>query len=150
MKYSKKVIEHFRKPHNQGSLKRADATATVGNPVCGDIMRMYIKIGKNKKGEEIIKNIKFETLGCGAAIATSSMVTDLAKGKTLKEALKITKKDVTDELEWLPPVKQHCSNLAADALHEAIKKYLAKKNKTSSQTKIRKSVKSKKTTKKKS
>ena len=127
MKYSKKVIEHFRKPHNQGTLKKADSISTVGNPVCGDIMRLYLKIGKNKKGEEIIKNVKFETLGCGAAIATSSMVTDMAKGETLEKALKITKGDVTDELDWLPPVKQHCSNLAADALHSAIKKYLKDK-----------------------
>ncbi len=98
----------------------------VGNPVCGDIMRIYIKVGKNKKKKEIIKDIKFETLGCGAAIATSSMVTDLAIGKTLKEALKITRHNVADELEGLPPVKMHCSNLAADALHKAIEDYKKK------------------------
>ena len=123
-KYSKKVLEHFKKPHNQGIIKNPDGIGLVGNPTCGDIMRLYIKVSKNKKGEEIIKNVKFETLGCGAAIATSSMVTDLAKGKTLDEAIKITKKNVSDELEWLPPTKVHCSNLAADALHEAIKDYL--------------------------
>jgi nitrogen fixation protein NifU and related proteins len=127
MQYSKKVLEHFMRPHNQGRIKNADGVGVVGNPVCGDIMRIYIKVGKNKKKEEIIKNIKFETLGCGAAIATSSMVTDLAKGKTLKEALKITRKDVVDELEGLPPVKMHCSNLAADALHKAINNYRNKK-----------------------
>jgi len=123
MSYSKKVIQHFTKPHNQGAIKNADGVGTVGNPVCGDIMKLYIKVAKNKKGEEIIGDVKFETLGCGAAIATSSMITDLAKGKTLKEAEKITRQNVADELEGLPPTKMHCSNLAADALHEAIKNY---------------------------
>lgn len=121
--YSKKVLEHFMRPRNQGVIKNPDGIGVVGNPVCGDIMRIYIKVAKNKKGQNIIKDIKFETLGCGAAIATSSMVTDLAKGKTLDKALKITRKNVADELEGLPPVKMHCSNLAADALHEAIKNY---------------------------
>jgi nitrogen fixation protein NifU and related proteins len=96
---------------------------------CGDIMKVYIKVGKNKKGEEIIKDIKFETLGCAAAIATSSMVTELAKGKTLKQAMKITRDSVSDALGNLPPIKEHCSNLAANALHEAIKDYLNKKTK---------------------
>ncbi len=128
MSYSKKVLEHFIRPHNQGKIKNPDGIGTVGNPVCGDIMRIYIKVGKNKKKEEIIKDIKFETLGCGAAIATSSMVTDLAKGKILKEALKITRQNVADELQGLPPVKMHCSNLAADALHKAIEGYLKSKN----------------------
>lgn len=123
--YSKKVIEHFSKPHNQGVIKDADGVGTVGNPTCGDIMKLYIKVSKNKK-EEIIEDVKFETLGCGAAIATSSMITDLAKGKTLEEAEKITRQNVADELEGLPPVKMHCSNLAADALHEAIKDYKSK------------------------
>lgn len=125
MPYSKKVIEHFSKPHNQGVIKDANGVGTVGNPVCGDIMKLYIKVSKNKK-EEIIEDVKFETLGCGAAIATSSMITDLAKGKTLKEAEKITRQDVTDELEGLPPTKMHCSNLAADALHKAIEDYKSK------------------------
>ena len=124
--YSKKVIDHFTRPHNQGKLKTADGVGTVGNPKCGDIMRMYLKIEKNKKGEEIIKDIKFETLGCGAAISTSSMATDLAKGKTIEEALKITNKLVAEELGGLPTAKMHCSNLAADALHKAIKDYQAK------------------------
>lgn len=126
-KYSKKVIEHFTKPHNQGDIKNPDGVGLVGNPKCGDIMRMYIKVSKNKKGEEIINDIKFETLGCGAAIATSSMATDMAKGKTLDEALKITNKMVADELGGLPAVKMHCSNLAADALRKAIEEYKKKK-----------------------
>lgn len=125
MPYSKKVIEHFSKPHNQGAIKDADGVGTVGNPVCGDIMKLYIKVSKNKK-EEIIEDVKFETLGCGAAIATSSMITDLAKGKTLREAEKITRQNVADELEGLPPTKMHCSNLAADALHKAIEDYKSK------------------------
>lgn len=129
MQYSKKVLEHFLHPHNQGVIKNPDGVGVVGNPVCGDIMRIYIKVGKNKKKQEIIKDIKFETLGCGAAISTSSMVTDLAKGKTLEEAMKITRKNVADELQGLPPIKMHCSNLAADALHEAIKNYKTKSKK---------------------
>lgn len=127
LKYSKKVIEHFTKPHNQGAMKNADGVGTVGNPKCGDVMRMYIKVNKNKKGEEIIKDIKFETLGCGAAISTSSMATDLAKGKTIREALKITNNSVAEELGGLPTLKMHCSNLAADALKKAIKDYKKKK-----------------------
>jgi len=117
--YSKKVIDHFTRPHNQGSMKKADGVGTVGNPKCGDIMRMHLKVTKNKKGEEIIKDVKFETLGCGAAIATSSMATDLAKGKSIDEVLAITN-------GGLPNVKMHCSNLAADALHAAIKDYKKK------------------------
>jgi nitrogen fixation NifU-like protein len=126
-KYSKKVMEHFTRPHNQGKMKNPDGVGTVGNPKCGDIMRMYIKIAKNKKGEDVIKDISFETLGCGAAISTSSMATDIAKGKTLDEALAITNKMVAAELGGLPTAKLHCSNLAADALHAAIDNY--KKNK---------------------
>ena len=129
MQYSKKVIDHFTKPHNQGSIKNADAIATVGNPKCGDIMRMHIKVGKNSKGEEILNDVHFETLGCGAAIATSSITTDLAKGKTLDEALKITNQKVAEELGGLPSAKLHCSNLAADALHKAIRKYQNNKKK---------------------
>lgn len=126
--YSKKVIEHFMNPHNQGKIDSPSGVGTVGNPVCGDIMKIYIKIGK-KDGKEIIEDIKFETLGCGAAIATSSMITDLAKGKTIEEALKITRAEVADELEGLPPIKMHCSNLAAEGLHKAIENYLKKKEK---------------------
>ena len=122
MQYSKKVLEHFTRPHNQGVIKKADGVGSVGNPQCGDIMKIYIKVKKNKGGE-VIEDIKFETLGCASAIATSSMVTDLAKGKTLDVAMKITRNDVAENLEGLPPIKMHCSNLAADALHEAIKNY---------------------------
>ena len=116
--YSEKVLEHFKNPHNVGELKDADAEGTVGNPVCGDLMTMYIKVKDDR-----IADIKFKTYGCGAAIATSSMTTELAKGKTVDEALEITRQSVADALEGLPPVKMHCSNLAADALHEAIMDY---------------------------
>jgi nitrogen fixation NifU-like protein len=119
--YSPKVLDHFKNPRNVGELEEADGEGSVGNPVCGDMMTMYIKV-KDKK----IEDIKFKTFGCGAAIATSSMTTQLAKGKTLNEALNISRKDVADALDGLPPVKMHCSNLAADALHEAIKNYLEK------------------------
>ena len=120
--YSEKVMEHFRNPKNMGKIEDADAVGTVGNPVCGDLMTIYIKIKDNK-----IHDIKFQTFGCAAAIATSSMITELAKGKTLDEALKITRDDVANELNGLPSIKMHCSNLAADALHKAIKNYLQKK-----------------------
>lgn len=114
-------------PKNAGKIENADGVGEVGNEICGDIMRVYIKVGKNTKGEKIIKDIKFETMGCAAAIATSSMTTTLAKGKTLKEAMKITRDDVAKDLGGLPPIKLHCSNLAADALHAAIKNYEKKK-----------------------
>ncbi|RLI65608.1 MAG: Fe-S cluster assembly scaffold protein NifU [Candidatus Asgardarchaeum californiense] len=122
--YSKKVMEHFRNPRNMGKIKDADGVGTVGNPVCGDVMTIYIKIKDNK-----ISDIKFQTFGCAAALATSSMITEIAKGKTLEEALEITRNDVADELDGLPPIKMHCSNLAADALHEAIKDYYKKRGK---------------------
>lgn len=120
--YSEKVLDHFKNPRNVGEMEDADAEGTVGNPVCGDMMTMYIKVSDEK-----IEDIKFKTFGCGAAIATSSMTTELAKGKTLDEAMNISKQNVADALEGLPPVKMHCSNLAADALHEAIKNYREKK-----------------------
>jgi nitrogen fixation protein NifU and related proteins len=126
MNYSKKVYDHFTHPHNQGTIKNPDGVGTVGNPVCGDLMKIYIKV-KKEKNREVIREVKFETLGCAAAIATSSMVTDLAKGKTLEEAKKISRNDVAENLEGLPPVKMHCSNLAADALHAAIEDYKKKK-----------------------
>jgi nitrogen fixation NifU-like protein len=116
--YTQKVMEHFKNPHNMGEIPDADGVGTVGNPVCGDLMTIYIKVKDNH-----LADIKFKTYGCGSAIATSSMVTDLAMGKTLEEALKITRGDVADALEGLPPVKMHCSNLAADALHAAIEDY---------------------------
>lgn len=127
--YSKKVIQHFRNPHNYGKIKNPDGVGKVGNIVCGDVMWIYIKVGKRKNGEEFIKDIKFETFGCVAAIATSSMITDLAKGKTIKEALKITKDTIVNSLEGLPPIKLHCSVLATDALSEAIYDYLSKNKK---------------------
>ncbi len=120
--YSDKVLDHFKNPRNVGEIEDADAEGTVGNPVCGDMMTMYIKVKDDK-----IEDIKFKTFGCGAAIATSSMTTELAKGKTLDEALEISRQDVADALDGLPPVKMHCSNLAADALHEAVKKYKEEK-----------------------
>jgi nitrogen fixation NifU-like protein len=119
--YSEKVMEHFRNPRNVGSIENPDGVGQVGNPVCGDIMRLEIKV---KDGR--IEDAKFKTFGCGAAIATSSMVTELVKGKTLEEALDISNKAVAEALGGLPPVKMHCSNLAADALHKAIDDYLAK------------------------
>ena len=121
MQYSKKVLEHFANPHNIGVIEDADGVGEVGNPVCGDVMKITIKVQDDR-----IEGIKFQTLGCGAAIATSSMVTDLAKGKTLDEAEKISRDDVANELDGLPPAKMHCSNLAADALREAIKDYREK------------------------
>ena len=115
-------MEHFRNPHNVGEIPDADGVGTVGNPVCGDMMTIYIKVKDNR-----IVNIKFKTFGCGAAVATSSMITELAKNKTLEDALKITRQDVAESLGGLPPIKMHCSNLAADALHEAIRDYQKKK-----------------------
>ncbi|MFX1256369.1 MAG: Fe-S cluster assembly scaffold protein NifU [Promethearchaeota archaeon] len=119
--YSDKVMEHFKNPRNMGEMKDADAVGEVGNPVCGDLMYIYIKVDGDK-----IDDISFQTFGCGAAIATSSMVTEMAKGKTLDEAMEITRNDVADALDGLPPIKMHCSNLAADGLHDAIIKYREK------------------------
>lgn len=127
--YSQKVMEHFQNPRNMGEIKDADGIGKVGNPVCGDVMQIFIKIEKDKNGTERISDIKFKTFGCAAAIATSSMITELAKGKTLEDALKIARGDVADSLDGLPPIKMHCSNLAADGLHAAIKDYLSKKKK---------------------
>ena len=122
VQYSEKVMQHFMTPHNVGEMKDADGKGEIGNPVCGDMMTFYIKVKDN-----IIDDVKFKTFGCGAAIAVSSMVSDLAIGKTLDEALKITNKDVAKELGGLPKNKMHCSNLGADALHAAIKDYLNNK-----------------------
>ena len=123
-------------PRNQGRMRNPDGVGMVGNPACGDIMTVYIKVKKPRsrinslrgksKGKEIISDIKFETLGCAAAIATSSMVTEMAKGKNLTAAAKISRQDVAESLEGLPPAKMHCSNLAADALHAAIEDYYKK------------------------
>ena len=124
--YTKKVIQHFRNPHNYGKIKNPDGIGKVGNIICGDVMWLYIKVGKNKKEEEIIKDVKFETFGCVAAIATSSIITDLVKGRILKEVMEISKNEVAKSLGGLPPIKLHCSILAADALSEAIYDYLSK------------------------
>ncbi|MBL7061013.1 MAG: Fe-S cluster assembly scaffold protein NifU [Actinobacteria bacterium] len=123
--YSKKVMEHFMSPRNVGEIKNADGIGEIGNPVCGDMMTFYIKVKDNK-----IDDVKFKTFGCGAAIAVSSMVSEMAKGETLDEALKISNKNVAKELGGLPKNKLHCSNLGADALHKAIENYKEKqKNK---------------------
>ena len=119
--YTEKVMEHFKNPRNVGEIPDADGVGTVGNPVCGDLMTIYIKVKDNR-----LTDIKFKTFGCGSAIATSSMITELAKGKTLEEAMKITRANVADSLGGLPPIKMHCSNLAADALHAAIEDYYKK------------------------
>ncbi|MBW6431676.1 iron-sulfur cluster assembly scaffold protein [Patescibacteria group bacterium] len=137
--YNEKIMDHFTKPRNVGVMKDADGIGEVGNPTCGDIMKIYIKVAtkpqasgvkkkapdsKDKKQKiEYIEDIKFQTLGCGAAIATSSMVTEMAIGKSLKEAEEITNRQVADELGGLPPIKMHCSNLAASALKKAIEDY---------------------------
>lgn len=116
--YTQTVMEHFMNPHNVGEIEQADGVGEVGNAACGDIMRITLKIRGGR-----IEDIKFKTFGCAAAIATSSMITELAKGKTLEEAKHITNKDVASALEGLPPIKMHCSNLAAAALKAAIADY---------------------------
>jgi nitrogen fixation NifU-like protein len=116
--YSEKVMEHFSNPRNVGEVEDANGVGTVGNPQCGDIMKLSIRVE-----DDVIKDVKFKTFGCGAAIATSSMVTELVKGKRLEEAEKISNATVAEALDGLPPVKMHCSNLAADALHSAIEDY---------------------------
>jgi len=123
MMYSEKVMEHFMNPRNVGEIEDADGVGQVGNPVCGDIMTIYIKVK-----DDVITDIKFMTFGCGAAIATSSMVTELVKGKTIEEALAITNKDVAEELEGLPPIKMHCSLLAEEGLKAAIENYKKKQD----------------------
>jgi nitrogen fixation NifU-like protein len=125
--YTERVIEHFRHPHNMGRLSDYSAIGKVGNIVCGDVMWLYIKVDEDESGRHIIRDISWETFGCTAAIATSSMVSDLAKGKTIEEALAITNRDVAEELGGLPPVKMHCSALAAEALNEAIYNYMAER-----------------------
>jgi nitrogen fixation NifU-like protein len=119
--YNETVMEHFMNPRNVGEIENADGTGEVGNPVCGDMMTFYIKVKEDR-----ISDVKFKTFGCGAAIAVSSMVSEMAKGKTLAEAMKITPESVADKLEGLPKQKLHCSNLGAQALHKAIEDYLAK------------------------
>jgi nitrogen fixation NifU-like protein len=124
--YNKKVIEQFLHPKNMGKIENADGVGTVGNILCGDQMALYIKVGKNGKGEPVIDDVKFESFGCAAAIATSSMITEMAKGKTIEEAMKLDREAVAKELGGLPPIKMHCSNMAAEALHKAIEEYKKK------------------------
>ena len=119
--YSAKVMEHFANPHNVGEIPDANGVGEVGNAKCGDIMKIFLKVENG-----IIEDVKFQTFGCGAAIATSSMVTEMVKGKTLEEALAVSNAAVAEALDGLPPVKMHCSNLAADAVHAAIKDYMEK------------------------
>lgn len=116
--YTETVMDHFKNPRNVGTIEDANGVGEIGNPLCGDMMSIYLKIADDK-----IENIKFQTFGCGAAIAVSSMLTEIAKGKTVEEAKKITNKDVAEALDGLPKNKLHCSNLGADALHAAIKDY---------------------------
>ncbi len=125
--YSNKVMDHFMNPRNVGEIPDADGIGQVGNPVCGDIMKMYLKIENN-----VITDVKFKTFGCGAAVATSSMATELIKGKTVEEALEITNKAVAEALDGLPPIKMHCSNLAEQAIKAAIEDY-RKKNESAKQ-----------------
>lgn len=119
--YSQKVMDHFTNPRNVGEMPDADGIGEEGNPVCGDAMKIFIKVK-----DDIITDVKFQTFGCGAAIAVSSMVTEIAKGMTLDEAMKITKQSLSEALDGLPPQKMHCSNLGADALHKAIEDYRSK------------------------
>jgi len=128
--YTEKVIDHFREPHNRGKMEDYSAIGKVGNIVCGDVMWLYIKVEPNEAGQDIISDISWETFGCTAAIATSSMVSDLGKGKTIEEAIELSNQDVASELGGLPPVKMHCSALAADALNEAIYAYLTQENRS--------------------
>ena len=122
--YSEKVMDHFRNPRNVGEIPDADGIGNVGNPICGDIMRLYIKVD-----DDVITDAKFKTFGCGAAIATSSMVTEIVKGKTVEEALKVSNSAVAEALGGLPRIKMHCSVLAEEALKSAIDDYLKKKKK---------------------
>ena len=121
--YSDKVMDHFMNPRNVGEIEDADGVGEVGNPVCGDMMTFYVKVGDDDR----LEDVKFKTFGCGAAIAVSSMVSEMAKGKTLDEALQISRGDVAEQLGGLPENKMHCSNLGADALHIAIEDYKSKK-----------------------
>jgi nitrogen fixation protein NifU and related proteins len=119
--YNDKILDHFQNPRNAGDMENPDGIGTVGNPTCGDVMTIYIKVD-----DGVITDIKFKTFGCGAAIASSSFTTELVKGLKIEEALKLTRQDVSDGLGGLPPIKMHCSNLALDALRAAIEDYNAK------------------------
>lgn len=125
--YNEKVMDHFMNPRNVGEIKNADGEGQVGNPTCGDIMKIFLDIELDDEGKEYIKDVKFQTFGCGAAVATSSMVTEMVKGKRLEEAENLTNAAVAEALGGLPPIKMHCSNLAASALQKAIEDYKSKK-----------------------
>jgi len=127
MQYTEILMDHFKNPRNQGDIEKADGVGEVGNPVCGDMMKIYIKVGKNAKGEEVLDDIKFQTLGCGAAIASSSMLTEMAKGKPIEEALKITREQIAEKLGGMPKEKIHCSVLAAEGLKKAVANYRGQK-----------------------
>ena len=127
--YSEKVMEHVKNPKNVGEIENPDGVGHVGNPVCGDIMELYIKVD-----DGIITDAKFKTFGCGAAIATSSMVTEMVKGKSIEEALEISNRAVAEALDGLPPIKMHCSVLAEEALKSAIEDYLSKKGNNGSKS----------------
>ena len=133
MDYSEKVIDHYTNPRNVGEIEDASGVGKVGNPVCGDIMKIYIKVEDN-----VITDVKFKTFGCGAAIATSSISTELIKGLTLEKALELKNGDVVDKLDGLPPVKIHCSLLAEEAIHEAIADYYRKEGKMSEEEIVKK------------
>lgn len=122
--YSEKVMDHFQNPRNVGEIENASGMGTVGNAKCGDIMRMYLDIDEN----QVIRDVRFKTFGCGAAVATSSMATELVKGKTVSEAMQITNQAVAEALDGLPPVKMHCSLLAEEAIHAALWDYAEKNN----------------------
>jgi len=127
MEYSEEVMDNFKNPRNLGEIENADAIGKIGNPACGDIIWVYIKVGKNEAGEEILEDVKFKTFGCTAAIASSSMLTQLAKGKTLEQAKEVDKMDIAESLKGLPPVKMHCSSMASKALKKAIEEYTENK-----------------------
>ncbi len=127
LSYSKKIMKEFLNPKNLGEIKNPDGVGQVGNPKCGDIMHIFIRVGDQGKKTEFLKDVKFKTFGCGAAIASSSILTQIAKGKKMQQAKKITNKDVANKLKGMPPIKLHCSNLAADALQKAIEDYRGKK-----------------------
>ena len=127
IEYSKKVMKNFKNPKNMGEIKNPDGFGKVGNPTCGDIMEVSIKVEKDNKNKEILKDVKFKTFGCAAAIATSSMITQIAKGKPLQEVEKIKYSDIITELGGLPKIKVHCSMMAQEALNKAIKNYKEKK-----------------------
>lgn len=128
MQYSEKVMDHFMNPRNVGQIDDADGIGTCGNPVCGDLMTFYIKVQPrtDNLGQARIADIRFKTFGCGAAIAVASMASEMAKGKTLSEVMAMSRDEVADQLDGLPPIKMHCSNLGVQAIQEAVKDYLTK------------------------